>query len=83
VEALNRRKVAAAMGVSVGPVPHYLNPIYYFLPNSMAAAFASANLFTTLFEMLPTGVLLLAPCFEQEELVDFTLEALNPAGQRP
>jgi len=48
----------------------------------MVAAFASSDPFDTLFDVLPTGVMLLAPRFEQDELVDFTLEALNPAGQR-
>lgn len=49
----------------------------------MASAFATPDLFDTLFELLPTGVLLLSPCFDAtRQLVDFTLEALNPAGQR-
>ena len=44
---------------------------------------ATPELFETLFEVLPTGVMLLSPCFAAAgELTDFLIEALNPAGQR-
>ena len=48
----------------------------------MAAPVATPDLFDTLFDVLPTGVMLLGPCWAADgELTDFTMEALNPAGQ--